>query len=1113
MRVQRGLLLLNTHLDTFRRRYAFHLRRWAIEGKGIGSHSNLKNEGAGPPLRILLQQAGLSEKSLLHMHACDLIADLKAEVSKWWESLQSGMTAPVLGLLLSDGPLRIITQGQELTSDYDERTLGDAGFKDNQIVYVSLGGRGARRKETNMEHPSMLPPPPKECLPTVLLLQPKYFEKLFCLMQTLGDMKPQSSTVHLQHHTKAQLLSRRVWDILAMLPTNPHILDAFKNLVNDLGELQQLEQDQEQLANKRKQIKQKFNELLDPSNLQKFMYSLHIVESLALSSTPRVLIGTISGPVSATGSNGNLVISEQPRTKKSANRRHNSNEQQHQQPAEPKRNSSSSDCSKELSGEMETTLTSTPRSGSDVEVSEMSSGGDKENQPKQNSKRHKKTETSDQEQQQQQQQRPLGCSTPPLPAPAPPAATPLPSVAAVTAVSTPQRSALLSESSKWSEAFIKCGGLQHLYEIFSGGQLQQSAHPKELALNEWRHDCLASLLRILWLLGFEELQTQDVHVLMSRPHAFMLQLMEVPQCLKRLSSILNDEVHQHLSSGTTSLLFPYQFHQLRTGFWGRAQLVQFTMNILVSFVHASPEARRLLWSQPEQCTWLQKFILEDPEPAVRREICAGLYRICLGNAQSYRLLLAPLLHKLIALLPRAEQMSSSVQHTQFLLSEEGKEPYGPACRDYFWLLARLVDTLTTEMVAEERIDIELLCENISESILNRDYHELRHGYQDDGLVGLLNLMSNLIKYDTSYKYRPKALSFIEKLIEFLFEMPSPANRQKPKCKSATSRAAAYDLLVELCRGCAINYSYLHGRLLAQHKSGPKQPYPWDYWPRDEGRAECGYVGLTNLGATCYMASCIQHLYMMPQARAAILRLPPAGAQKHAPTLLELQRMFAYLLESERKAYNPRSFCRVYQMDHQPLNTGEQKDMAEFFIDLVSKLEEMTPDLKHLVKRLFCGTLSNNVVSLDCGHVSRTAEEFYTVRCQVADMRNLQESLDEVTVKDTLEGDNMYTCSQCGKKVRAEKRACFKKLPQILCFNTMRYTFNMVTMLKEKVNTHFSFPLRLNMCHYVEKTLMPQQYKEEREKREREREQHDGDLGADNEKAEATLDADIEECYE
>ena len=91
------------------------------------------------------------------------------------------------------------------------------------------------------------------------------------------------------------------------------------------------------------------------------------------------------------------------------------------------------------------------------------------------------------------------------------------------------------------------------------------------------------------------------------------------------------------------------------------------------------------------------------------------------------------------------------------------------------------------------------------------------------------------------------------------------------------------------------------------------------------------------------------------------------------------------------------------------------------------------------------------------------------------MRTLYDSLNEVTVKDTLEGDNMYTCSQCGKKVRAEKRACFKKLPKILCFNTMRYTFNMITMMKEKVNTHFSFPLHLDMAGYVEKTLMPQQY--------------------------------------
>ena len=95
-----------------------------------------------------------------------------------------------------------------------------------------------------------------------------------------------------------------------------------------------------------------------------------------------------------------------------------------------------------------------------------------------------------------------------------------------------------------------------------------------------------------------------------------------------------------------------------------------------------------------------------------------------------------------------------------------------------------------------------------------------------------------------------------------------------------------------------------------------------------------------------------------------------------------------LTHSERKAYNPLSLCKTYVMDSMPLNTTEQKDMAEFFIDLLSKMEEMSPGIKTMVKDLFCGTLSNNVVSLDCQHVSKNLEEFYTVRCQVSEMRNL-----------------------------------------------------------------------------------------------------------------------------
>lgn len=122
----------------------------------------------------------------------------------------------------------------------------------------------------------------------------------------------------------------------------------------------------------------------------------------------------------------------------------------------------------------------------------------------------------------------------------------------------------------------------------------------------------------------------------------------------------------------------------------------------------------------------------------------------------------------------------------------------------------------------------------------------------------------------------------------------------PKCKSQLSRSSAYDLLIELVKGSPENYRLLHERLLDQHRPGPHSPYPWDYWPHEDGRSDCGFVGLTNLGATCYMASCMQHLYMMPQARNSILRAKCDSNSKHEHTLRELQRMFAYLLVSVNK---------------------------------------------------------------------------------------------------------------------------------------------------------------------------------------------------------------------
>ncbi|KAF7284487.1 hypothetical protein GWI33_022078 [Rhynchophorus ferrugineus] len=921
--IQRALLLMKTHIETFRKRYAYHLRKWALEGRGIESHSAAIGERSSTPIRIVVQSGGTLEKCTLEMMATDYVADLRAEIVKWWEGLkkinaqEDNLDSPSTSHSNKkpDTWIRIITQGQELSIECDEKTLQEIGFKDNQITYISEGMSRNMKKREILDAPSMQAAPPRDCLPALLLLQPNYFEQLFLLMRTLSSMKIVVKGGRVIPHTKAQVLSRRVWDILSLMPTSPKLLQGFQKLDIPLSEL------------------------LDPSSAQKLMYSLYIVESLSARMPNKY--------------------------------------------------------------------------------------GEDEDEP-------------------------------------------------------------------WTRKFIQNGGLRHLYDIFMSGVLQQDGGDG----SDWQQDCLASLLKLLCYLGVDPLthetrSSRNDKIIIPSLNESMLSMVDVKTTMPKLTSILKE----------ASL--PKDPNHYKTGFWGRAQVVHYAMALLVSWLHCSEEARQGLFESEDFSIWLQRLVLEDPEPAVRREVCSAIYRLCLGipasGEQMESSLVAPMLAQLLMYLSKAESMRPQKMETM-QPQEEGKEPYGPACRDYFWLVSRLVDSLSDDLVKESIeepqncvIDINELTSKIAQSILTRDYLEARHRtVEDDGLIGLFNLLTNLLKHRPPFQTSKGGQELLDEVFEFLFALPNPKLRHVPKCKSTRSRTAAFDLLVELVKGSPENYAILHEKLLKQHQPGPNSPYPWDYWPHEDGRSDCGYVGLTNLGATCYMASCMQHLYMMPQARASILAASTEQS-KHEPTLKELQRMFAYLLESERKAYNPRSFCKVYTMDHQPLNTAEQKDMAEFFIDLVSKLEEMTPPLKEVVKKLFCGVISNNVVSLDCDHVSRTSEEFYTVRCQVADMRNLYESLDEVTVKDTLEGDNMYTCSQCGKKVRAEKRACFKKLPHILCFNTMRYTFNMLTMLKEKVNTHFSFPLRLNMAGYVEKTLMPQHYQEEKLKEDLESEQYEYDL--------------------
>ncbi|GFO40772.1 ubiquitin carboxyl-terminal hydrolase 24, partial [Plakobranchus ocellatus] len=438
--------------------------------------------------------------------------------------------------------------------------------------------------------------------------------------------------------------------------------------------------------------------------------------------------------------------------------------------------------------------------------------------------------------------------------------------------------------------------------------------------------------------------------------------------------------------------------------------------------------------------------------------------------QSPRQFILQLLLK--AFLPFWVTSTKSRGHTQRLLNQ---------CSQYFELRCRLLEKMSLSEQRSLNIDLESMLEDelawLSNFVTSR--HSDLQQTDNTLLAGHLKLIRTLLTCEGVDKAEHGATLVGDLLHDFLFpasklmldSMNQPAHDSSlsefnPKCSNSESRVAAYDLLVELSTQCLTNLRLVCKDLLMMHHQLNDNTKEWEYMPPVDGRAACGYVGLRNGGATCYMNSVIQQLYMTPGVPEAVLSVDEDQPDEES-MFYQMQQMFGHLMESRLQAHEPEKFWQVFKLWGHTVNIHEQQDSFDFFQAITDQVDEHMKAIgkQEIFKGKFQGIFSDQKICKDCPHRYEREEAFIALNLTVKNA-TLQDSLDQFVKGELLEGANAYFCEKCGEKRNTIKRMCIKHLPAMLCIQLKRFGYDWELNRALKFDDYFKFPWMLDMEPYT-----------------------------------------------